>query len=109
MIKKTAEMYGVKIDLARAEKFVRVTSDFEACGDIFRLIEYMVGSIRKETLTLSLTGSDAKESEKFIKTAQMRETEKLTSTIIREVKESKTVRKALNVKVCNETLNWLTF
>lgn len=68
----------------------------------------MVGDIRKQTLTLHLTGSDTKQVDKSTRAAQIRETEKITNTVIRQVKEARTAKKVPIVKVRDENTILIT-
>lgn len=98
IIKKTAETYGVKIDVSRPERIIRVTSDFDACGDTYRLFEYMTRDIRQESV--NLPRSKYRLLTRSIREALIKEIEKLTSTAIKEVPVSmKKPKKNLFTKV----------
>ena len=97
-MKKSSETYGVKIEAFRSEQLIRVSSDFDACGDIFRLFKYMIENVKYDTIHIEASDTDATEDTSRI--AVISQIEKLTSTVIREVEEPQPQGLAKR-KVCN--------
>ncbi|KAL9098237.1 MAG: hypothetical protein Q9163_006068 [Psora crenata] len=88
MLRKVSESYGVKLEASRPERIIRISSDFEACGDVFRLLKYMIENIQHASVDLMILDSAAKKD-------LFARTERLTSTVIKESEESEFQRTSL--------------
>ena len=75
----------MKIEAFRPDCIIRVSSDFDACSDIFRLFQHMIESIKHKEFQIAF--SDGQTLDKSARTAIVTQIEKYTSTIIRFVEE----------------------
>ena len=85
-MKRISESYGVKIEASRPENMIRVSSDFDACNDIFRLFRYMIKNVKCDIIDIGV-GNAAVPTDSSSASA-ISQVEKLTSTVIREAEDS---------------------
>lgn len=81
-----AQQYEAKIDVSRSYAVLRVTADFDTCGEVFKSILYLLENIHINEITLSLDKlsfrQDAKHEEMPIQSV-LDQVAKVTSTALR--------------------------
>ncbi|MCJ1467228.1 hypothetical protein MMC07_005851 [Pseudocyphellaria aurata] len=81
-----AQQYEAKIDVSRSYAVLRVTADFDTCGEVFKSILYLLENIHMNEITLPLDkfsfGQGAKHEEMPIQSL-LDQVAKVTSTALR--------------------------
>lgn len=81
-----AQRYEAKIDASKSLAVLRVTADFDTCGEVFKSIVYLLENIRMNEISLPLdgfsVGQSAKHKEMSIRSL-LDQVAKVTSTVIR--------------------------
>lgn len=85
-MRSLAQQYDAKIDVSRSHAVLRVTAEFDTCGEVFKSILYLLENIRMNEVNLSLdaisAGTGEKREEISIRSLLDR-VEKVTSTAIK--------------------------
>lgn len=81
-----SQQYEAHIDVSTSYAVLRVTADFDACGEVFKSILYLLENIHMNEINLPLNefsvGQSAKREEMSIRSL-LDQVEKVTSTAIR--------------------------
>jgi hypothetical protein len=99
MFKKAAEAFGAKVEASRPDNIIRITSDKDTCGDMFRFIHYTLEKIR--SLNISLPPEQPRsrtpwlDEPNFLSESLIQQIEQLTGTVIRRITHTKWNRKGL--------------
>ena len=84
-----SEQYNAKIEVSKALSVIRLTSDFNTCFDLLKLIHLAIQSIRVEDVEIGSLGASTESSEEnhkaFFDTMPIKELERMTNTMITPV------------------------
>lgn len=94
ILKQLSESYGAKISASKKNRIIRVTSDYDTCLDVLKIIVLTLENVRAEEYDLPVQFKRHRRSEDFHEPGQtmLRQVEQLTNTII-ETKSSETWRR----------------
>ena len=79
-----SETYGAKIQASRHDRVMRVTSDYDTCLDVLKVIIFILGNIRTSEIEPKLLNTNPKAALYFEPdTTMLRQVEQLTNTVIK--------------------------
>lgn len=89
ILKQISETYGAKVEASNRDEAIRITSDYETCLDILKLIIHTLGNIKCSTIDLPpgfkrSSGSQGSDPDKDTRDAIVNQVMQLTNTIVRE-------------------------
>ena len=101
-----SKQYGANIAVSTSYAVLRVTADFDTCGEVFKSILYLLENIHMSEINLPLdefsVGQGAKREEMSIRSL-LDQVEKVTSTVICplfSVQKVKSTKEKVNFTIC---------
>ncbi len=81
------------MEVSQGQNIIRIASDMETCGDIFRSILCSLDNMR--SVMVDLPPDPPQCEANFLNKSLIREVESLTGTVIQKIKDSKGNRKGM--------------
>ena len=84
ILKQMSETYGAKIQASRHDRVMRVTSDYDTCLDVLKVIIFILENIRTSEIEPKLLNMNLKAALYFQPdTTMLKQVEQLTNTVIK--------------------------